>query len=208
MNVIGQIGQFMIDNQELIGTIVVIALAVILLWLLIAAIVKRHKKKKWENKERPELLGEVKKLSESNKVLMDTLTRVGDEETVAAALKQIEENESLASNAQETATAAEVTAEAATEVATNATEEVAEEAVSAVSEAGETVEAAAAEVQQDFQQATQQTYEDQEFMRAVQQVAQQDMHKAEPALAYMSRDANVDKYGNVYTEEMLRNQIG
>ena len=83
-----------------------------------------------------------------------------------------------------------------------------EEAVSAVSEAGETVEAAAAEVQQDFQQATQQTYEDQEFMRAVQQVAQQDMHKAEPALAYMSRDANVDKYGNVYTEEMLRNQIG
>ena len=164
MNIIGQIGQFMIDNQDIIGTIVLIALVAILLWLLISFMVRRHRKRKWENSERAELLGEVKKLSANNKILLDTLNRVGDEETVAETLKQIELNDSITSN-----------------IASEVGEDIAN-----VEEAGEALDAAVEKAQD----------------------ANGGLEKAEPALAYMSRDANVDKFGNVYTEEMLRDQIG
>ena len=168
MGVIGTIGQFLIDYQDTIGVVVLIAFALLLLILLISLIVKNAKRKK-AVAARDKLIDELLAAAPNNQAVLSVIAKYN-------AGQDIEETK-------------EATKEVTKEVTKEATEETTKEATE---EAG-TEKPQREEQAADMQQAG---------------IREPELQKAEPARAYGSRDAGIDKHGNVYTESMLKEQIG
>lgn len=264
MSIIGRIGQFLIDNQELIGAIILIAFAIILIWFLVKLIIKNTKKnKEIEEAEaaRTKLLEELIEVSkENNKELLAAIARVNDidnkvekinekqgaiddellrqlervaggtvEEILAKALPTAREADEESKKAVETpAPAPVVEVEQVAESTPVVVEQVAEPTpvvVEPVAEPTPTVTFEPIVEQTPIAEQTPvaeqtQVAEPTQVVEPTPVVAQPeyfapqrepviaDAEKVDPALAYTKRDAGIDKHGNVYTEEMLRDQIG
>lgn len=285
MSVIGRIGQFMIDYQEVIGAIAFIALVAILVILLIRLIVKNARRKKADAAERDRLMEELIKVSNDNKEILSALAKVTGidgkaeveestaeepkkgsineelikqlesaaggtvEEVVAKALQTAREYDELtrikeahehAAVAHEVEPETEPQYEVHVETETEPQDEQpalviepqpdpAEQKAFAIDEQLATIEQpaivideqhataqmemelqaqVAEQINDELQQFTQPEQVQPEQVQPAPQPAQQEATAVEPARAYMSREAAVDKYGNVYTESMLMDQIG
>ena len=243
MSVIGNIGQFLIDNQETIGAIILVAFALILIVLLVRLIVKNSKKNK-ELKEaeaaRTKLLEELIEVSkENNKELLAAIARVNDidskvdeitekqgaiddellkqlervaggtvEEILAKAIPAAREADEESKKAVETPAPEPVVEEQVAEPVV--VEQVAEPepiVVEPVAEPTPTVTFEPIVEQTPIAEPTPVVAQPEYFAPQREPVIA-DAEKVDPALAYMKRDAGIDKHGNVYTEEMLRDQIG
>ena len=263
MSIIGRIGQFLIDNQELIGAIILIAFAIILIWLLAKLIIKNTKKnKEIEEAEaaRTKLLEELIEVSkENNKELLAAIARVNDidnkvekinekqgaiddellrqlervaggtvEEILAKALPTAREADEESKKAVETPAPAPVAeVEPVVEPTPVIVEPVAEPnpvVVEPVAEPTPVVVEPVAEPTPTvtFEPIVEQTpiaepapvveptpvVAQPEYFAPQREPVIADAEKVDPVLAYTKRDAGIDKHGNVYTEEMLRDQIG
>jgi len=270
MSVIGNIGQFLIDNQETIGAIILVAFALILIVLLVRLIVKNSKKNK-ELKEaeaaRTKLLEELIEVSkENNKELLAAIARVNDidskvdeitekqgaiddellkqlervaggtvEEILAKAIPAAREADEESKKAVETPAPAPVVEEQVVEQVAEpvAVEQVAEPEPVVVEPVVEPTPVVVEPVAEPtptvtFEPIVEQTpiaeptpvaeptsvaeptpvVAQPEYFAPQREPVIADAEKVDPALAYMKRDAGIDKHGNVYTEEMLRDQIG
>ena len=240
MSIIGRIGQFLIDNQELIGAIILIAFAIILIWLLAKLIIKNTKKnKEIEDAEaaRTKLLEELIVVSkENNKELLAAIARVNDidnkvekinekqgaiddellrqlervaggtvEEILAKALPTAREADEESKKAVETP-APVVEVEPVAETTPTVTFEPIVEQTPIAEPTPVAEQTPVAEPTQVVEPTP--VVAQPEYFAPQREPVIADAEKVDPALAYTKRDAGIDKHGNVYTEEMLRDQIG
>ena len=214
MSVIGTIGQFLIDYQDTLGVIVLVAFALLLLILLIRLIIKNAKRKKAVEERDVIIEGLLKQLGKTDGVepgaalaaASMALAKTADTEEVVATAA--EDDDVTAAEDDDVTAAEDDEATAAEEAEVVAEAEVAEqpEDLMEVELQEQVAEQIHEELEMQFAEAAQQAPK--QFVEPAPQETELTPEKAEPARAYTSRDAGVDKYGNVYTESMLMDQIG
>ena len=186
MSVIGTIGQFLIDHQDTIGTLVLVAFVLILLFLLIRLIVKNAERKK--------------AVAERDVLIEELMKKLGSADVAPAGISNKVDIEAKVSElAVEPAEVGEPAAIIEPVIEPTAIIEPVIEPTAAIEQV---IPCDDEPIVEDYMEA-----ELQEEV-AVQQQLQAMSEKVEPARAYTSRDAGVDKHGNVYTESMLMDQIG
>ena len=166
MSAVGNIGQFIIDNQYSIEVLILVLLAVIVvLWLVNRLVTKK--------KHQSEL------------------------ETITAKLDELEAKIGGGEVTREIESADEVEAEVAAEVAESA-DEVEAEVKATAGDAEVDADTAEAEIEEVAD----------EMETTTGEVVVAEIITENKPKKFATRDWNEDRYGNIYTEEVLRERIG
>ena len=202
MSAVGNIGQFVIDNQYVIEIILLILLAIIVIGWLVGRLFMRPRR----NAENKVLHAKIDKIeSDINGIKDMTISEyVSGGETLVDKIERAVEavGEEIEGIADDIVKDDKHLSESAWKIDETAESEIGK----AVEEIGEDIEAVADEVVDADRElaGVVRIEEDDEAARIMESVLMEEKKGSK----YISRDWNKDQHGNVYTEEMLKNLIG